>query len=201
MVKIGVLGGTFDPVHYGHLRSAEHVRVELKLAQVILVPAGQPYLKANRRITPARHRLAMLRLALPENRGLIVSAHDVTRSGPTYAVDTVRELLAGRESDAEVYFIMGWDSLEELPNWHRPERLVELCQLVAVPRPGSPRPEVKTLEKSVPGIGGRLHLLSGPEIDISASDIRLKVSRGEEIRGLVPDGVADYIEEQGLYRD
>ena len=198
-MKLGVLGGTFDPVHLGHTGMAGEAKKALGLDRVILVPAGQPTFKVNRKITPAEHRLQMLRLAVQGRPGLEVSSMEIDRPGPTYTVDTLAELRRRPGPQAEIYFILGWDSLSQLLDWHEPHRLIELSRLVAVPRPGSPRPDMKDLERKIPGISKNVIFLTGPNIDISATVIRDKVARGEKIGDLVPATVAEYVKKHKLY--
>ena len=198
-MKLGVLGGTFDPVHRGHLMMAEEARVRLGLARVLLIPAGRPMSKPGRRVTAARHRLAMVRLAADGLPWLEVSAMEVERPGPSYTVDTISALRTQYGPDVEVFFILGWDSLVQLPAWHEPDRLVSLCRLVAVPRPGQIQPDVGELERAIPGISERVVFLDRPCVDISASAIREAVGRGEPVDHLVPETVAGYIREHRLY--
>ncbi len=198
-MKIGVLGGTFDPVHRGHIMMAEKARDTLELSEVLLVPAGQPMLKVNNRITSAEHRLAMLRQAVAGRHDLKVSAVEIERPGPTYTVDTIAGLIERYGGRDEIYFILGWDSLEQLPEWREPARLISLCFLAAVPRPGWSRPDLKALEADVPGISERVVFLEKPQVDISASAIREMVAGGKSIDHLVPVPVADYIKEHKLY--
>lgn len=197
-MKRGVFGGTFDPIHNGHLAVAEEARRELGLEEVIFVPAGQPWFKDGTNVLPAEHRVKMVSLAVADRPYARISAVEVDRGGPTYSVDTVEELT--NLLDGELYFIMGWDSLPQLPQWRDPERLVQLCRLVAVPRPGYARPDVAAVERDVPGVAGRVVLLDRPEVDVSASEIRQRVRRGLSIDHLVPGPVAEYIAQQGLYR-
>lgn len=198
-MKIGVLGGTFDPVHNGHLIVAEEVRARLNLAEVIFVPAGQPWLKADRLISPVEHRLQMLRLALADQPHFKLSAMEIERAGPSYTIDTIAELQAKLSNGGELFFILGWDSLASLPQWREVSRLIEMCYLVVVPRPDSPRPNLKALEASIPGISQRVMLMEKLEIDISASVIRERVARGLSVRHLVPEPVNRYIKEHGIY--
>jgi len=198
-MNIGVLGGTFDPVHNGHLIVAEEVKTRLNLAEIIFVPAGQPWLKVDRPISPAEHRLQMLRLALADKSYFKRSTIEIERTGPSYTVDTITELRGQLGSEDELFFILGWDSLAELPQWREPSRLIKICYLVAVPRPGYPRPKLKTLEVIIRGLSQRVMLMKKPEIDISASAIRERVARGLSIRHLVPEPVNRYIKEHGLY--
>ena len=135
-MNIGVLGGTFDPIHNGHLVVAEEVRARLNLAEILFVPAGQPWLRINRPISSVEHRVAMVRLAITGKPYFKLSAVEIERPGPTYTVDTMVELQAQFGSGTDLFFILGWDSLVQLPEWKEPSRLITLCRLVAVPRPG-----------------------------------------------------------------
>jgi len=198
-MNIGVLGGTFDQVHNGHLVVAEVARERLNLAEVIFVPAGQPWLKADKLITPAKHRLEMLRLSLAGKSYFKISTMEIERAGPSYTIDTIIELRSKINAGDELFFILGQDNLAQLPQWREPSRLIQLCYLVAVPRPGSPRPNLKTLEASLPGISQRVMLMDEPQVDISASEIRERVGRGLSIRHLVPEPVNLYIKENRLY--
>lgn len=198
-MKIGVLGGTFDPVHRAHIMMAEEAKEALSLSEVLMVPAGQPMFKANDRITMADHRLAMLHLAVAGSPHIKVSTVEIERPGPSYTVDTIAGLREQQGDSDDIYFIIGWDSLEQFPEWREPARILSMCFLVAVPRPGWSRPDLQTLEDRVPGISGRVVFLEKPQVDISASDIREMVARGESIDHLVPGPVADYIKEHKLY--
>ena len=198
-MKIGVLGGTFDPVHRGHVMMAEEARDTLSLSEVLMVPAGHPMFKVNNKIAPAEHRLAMLRLAVAGKPHLRVSTIELERPGPSYTVDTIAALRERYGGGDEIYFILGWDSLEQLPEWYEPARLISKCFLAAVPRPGWTRPDLKTLEAGVPGISRRVVFLEKPRVDISALAIREKAARGESIARLVPATVADYIKKHKLY--
>jgi nicotinate-nucleotide adenylyltransferase len=198
-MKVGVLGGTFDPVHMGHLAIAEEARASLDLVEVILLPAGQPLLKPPRPITPAVHRLHMLRLAVADRPYFKVSAMEIERPGPSYTVDVIAELRVQYDIGDEIYFILGWDSLAQLPEWREPSRLIRMCYLVAVPRPGWQLPKLEALEASIPGISQRVVYLDKPCIDISATVIRERAARGLSLRHLVPGPVAEYIKKHKLY--
>lgn len=197
-MRVGILGGTFDPIHTGHIVIAEAVKNHLNLSEIVFVPAGQPWLKADRPISPAHHRLAMLRLAINDRPYFKISAAEIERAGPSYTVDTVDELR--RKINAELFFILGWDSLATLPRWRDASRLIRLCTLVAVHRPGYPRPDLKQMEKSVPGVSRRVVFMTEPCLDVSATDIRERVRQGLPLDDLVPAAVALYIKEHGLYR-
>jgi len=199
-MNIGVLGGTFDPVHLGHLIIAEEVAVQLKLEKVLFVPSGHPWLKEERVITPAEHRVGMLQLALALNPRFEISLVDVERDGPSYTVDTLADLRREYGESALFFFILGWDSLKDLPLWKEPDRIMGQCRLVAVGRPGSAKPKLSALEKALPGISQRVILLQKPLIGISSSEIRQRVAQGLSIKYLVPEAVDGYIKEKGLYR-
>ena len=199
-MDIGVLGGTFDPIHSGHLMMAEEARQRLRLARVLFVPAGQPWLKTDRAVAPGTHRVEMARRAIAGKAYFEVMTTEIDRPGPSYTVDTVDILQQELGPEASFFLLLGWDSLAELPRWKEPTRLVELCKLVAIPRPGYSPPDLVALESSIPGIAGSVLLLDVPPVDISSSDIRKHVAQGLSVRHLVPEEVAMYIEEQKLYQ-
>jgi nicotinate-nucleotide adenylyltransferase len=198
-MNIGILGGTFDPVHNGHLILADVAQKQLNLGVVLFIPAGQPWLKTERIITPAEHRLQMLRLALEDRPDFRISEIEIQRSGPTYSIDTINELKKGPYAEDELFFILGQDILMQLPQWHEAPDLIQLCYLLAAPRPGVKKPDLKALEAEIPGITQRVMLMKEPQVDISASDIRERVARGLSVRHLVPEPVNQYIKEHGLY--
>ena len=140
LVKVGVIGGTFDPPHLGHLAIAQHARRQLELHHVIFVPAGQPWLKMEMPVSPAVDRFEMVRLAIAPWPYFEISRIEIDRAGPSYTYDTIKALRAGLKRGVELFFILGWDSLTQLPRWHEAKRLVRLCRLAAVPRPGYVRP-------------------------------------------------------------
>jgi len=198
-MDIGVLGGTFDPIHNGHLVVAEEVRDQLKLSEVLFVPAGQPWLKPDSPIAVAEYRVQMVRLALAGKPYFKLSTLEIERGGPSYTVDTIAELQAQLGIGDELFFILGWENLVELPQWKEPARLVKMCRLVAVPRPGYPHPDLKALEAAIPGLSQRVIFLDRPQIDINASAIRSRVARGLSIEHFVPEAVDRYIHQHGLY--
>ncbi len=199
--SIGLIGGTFDPVHLGHLAIAAEARQELDLTEVIFIPAGQPYFKPLDYISPAKHRVNMLKLAISGKPYFKVSLIEIKRSGPTYTIDTIAKFKGQLKSGDEIFFIMGWDSLLTLYRWQQPERLISLCQIAAAPRPDYPNPDFNQLEKDLPGISERTVMLHNPLIDISASNIRQRVRQGLSINEMVPSTVAKYIKENRLYKD
>ena len=199
-MKLGVLGGTFDPIHNGHMAVADEVRKRLELDEILFIPTGQPWLKAEKPLTEAKYRTEMVRLAIADRSYYKLSTMEIDREGPSYTVDTMAELKNQCGNGSDLFFILGWDSLAELPEWREPGRIIRLCRLVAVPRPGYKRPDLKMLEKNIPGLTERVTVLDKPKVDISASDIRERVGRGQAIGGLVPEAVKRYIREKGLYR-
>jgi nicotinate-nucleotide adenylyltransferase len=197
--KVGVLGGTFDPIHLGHLIVAEEVRQKLGLHEVLFIPAGEPSLKEGKGVSEAEQRLEMAILATSSNPYLNVSTIEIERPGPSYSVDTVIELKAGLGAGARLYFIAGYDALSELHLWKDPRRLVETCQVVAVARPGHNKLDFRSLEYAIRGESESIMKVEVPQIDISSTDIRKRVARGLSIRYLVPESVEDYITANKLY--
>lgn len=197
-MRVGVLGGTFDPIHIGHLVAAEEVRAQLGLDRAVFVPAGLPPHKLSNDISPVDHRLAMVKLAIASNPYFTVSRVDIDHFGPCYTVDTIELLRAELGPDIKLYFIMGSDSLADIITWHRPERLIRLCRLAVVERPGY-RVDMEELERSLPGITSRVHFVNSPQLDISSTDIQRRVRQGLPIKYQVPEVVENYIYEHGLY--
>lgn len=200
LVDIGVLGGTFDPIHNGHLTVAEDAAFKLGLQRVLFVPAADPWLKKETSVTGAGHRLAMVQLAVAHKPHLGVSTVDLERPGPSYTEDTLADLRRQLGRDVQLFFILGTDALAEFRRWRHPERIVEMCTLVAARRAGALAVDVASIGRSVPGISGRLILLDNPVVDISSTDIRRRVASGLSITGLVPAAVEVYITEHHLYR-
>jgi nicotinate-nucleotide adenylyltransferase len=199
--KIGVLGGTFDPIHLGHLIMAEDIREKLGLGEVLFIPAGRPWLKLKEEkpISAADHRLAMVRLAVASNPHFKVSTMEIDRPGLSYSIDTILELKAELGAQVEIYFIVGPDALAEFPKWKEPAQLMGICQVVGIGRPKHTQVDLRKLERSVPGASQRIMLVAVPQIDISSTDIRRRVAQGLSIRYLVPEAVENYIAEHRLY--
>jgi len=199
-MNIGILGGTFDPVHMGHLVIAEEARVKLGLGEILFVPAGQPWFKVGQghTIAPVTHRLEMLRLAIADNPCFKLCTLEVERSGPSYSIDTIITL-RNQLGEQPLFFILGSDSLAGFHLWKEPDRLVKMCQLVIVPRSGLNLPELESLEPLIPGLTHSVIELVAPIIEISSSKIRQRIAQGLSIRYLVPDLVGKYIAEQKLY--
>lgn len=197
-MRLGVFGGTFDPVHYGHLVAAEEVRYRLRLDKVLFVPAGMPPHKLDHDITPTRHRLAMLELAIASNPGFALSRVDIDRHGPCYTVDTLALLHEEYGPGTELFFLMGMDSLADLLTWKEPERLIRLAWIVVVGRPGF-QADVDELDKVLPGAAERVCIVDTPLMEVSSSDIRQRVREGAPIRYQVPEAVEAYIRAHRLY--
>jgi nicotinate-nucleotide adenylyltransferase len=202
--SIGMLGGTFDPIHLGHLALARAARSNVGLDEIVFVPAARPPHKLGRPISPANDRLAMVELAVEGEPATSVSRIELDRSGPSYTVDTVAAMLdeaARSERDIDITVILSAESFADLLDWHAADRLVELATIAVAPRPGHPLPDPTTLADKLPGLIGRLIVIHDTLPDISASAIRARVAAGRPIDHLVPPRVAAYIEEHHLYRD
>ena len=196
-MNIGVIGGTFDPIHIGHLVVAEEARIKLGFKEVLFVPAGQPWLKLDRNITPAVHRVEMVRRAIADNTHFKLCTIEVERPGPSYTVDTLTMLQKQLGSEVNLFFILGRDTLAELPLWKEPEKLIQLCQLVVAPRLGAK--DLKNLETEMPGLLDQVIQLDMPVIGISSAEIRQRIAQGLSIRYLVPAEVEKYITKQKIY--
>ena len=196
--RVGLLGGTFDPVHLGHLILAETARDTLRLDCVYFVPAASPPHKKGRIEASAKDRLAMLELALSDNPDFQISHIDLNRAGPHYTSDMV--VLARQElgADTELWFLMGLDSLIDFPNWHEPERIRSLARLAAATRPGY-EIDFSPLEVKLPGISHEVTLLPMPGVSIASNNLRRRIQHGSSIRYLVPEAVRQYICEKQVY--
>ena len=201
--RIGILGGTFDPPHLGHLLISETARVALDLESVLFVPAGEPWLKSGQRITPASHRLRMVQLAVADNPHFCVSDCEVQRAGATYTVDTLRELRCAYPGDTAFYFIVGSDVLDQFHRWKEPDEILALCRLAVIERPGGPVDGIDTLSERFPDAvaSGAVESVAGPRVDFSATELRRILAAGQSVRYQVPDQVAEYIKHQELYRN
>jgi nicotinate-nucleotide adenylyltransferase len=196
--RIGVLGGTFDPVHNGHLHITRALREALALDRIIWVPAGRPPHKAGQIVSSDQDRLAMLTLALADSPDDEISTVDLDRPGPSYTADML-ELLQHQLGPARLVFLMGEDSLRDLPSWHDPERILRAAELAVAGRPGITA-DLEAVTQAIPAASRRIHLVPFPETAVSSSDIRRRVRAGESIADLVPPAVAGYIAAHGLYR-
>ena len=199
-MRVGVLGGTFDPVHNGHLIIAEEAQAKLGLAKVLFIPAGRPWFKDGENVSDMGWRLDMLKLAVNGNPSFEIDTMELEREGATYTIDTMEELRKRMGEDIELYFIIGIDALSELGRWKEPERLASICHFATMRRPGFTELDLEAMEREVPGVSGRVHVMDNVQVDISSSDIRERVEEGRSIRYLVPPAVREYIEKQELYR-
>jgi nicotinate-nucleotide adenylyltransferase len=189
-LRLGVFGGTFDPVHIGHLVLAEAAREQAKLDSVLFLPAGQPWRKPDREVTPMAHRLAMVSLAIAGNESFDVSTAELEREGPSYTAVTLTALRRDHPG-SELFFITGADALADMPNWRDPQRIVDLATILVAARGGeAPAPAVE---------GARVQVVRMPEIGVSSSDLRQRVAAGASIRYLVPEPVRAYIAAHSLY--
>lgn len=192
---VGLMGGTFDPVHVGHLAIAEEARDALGLERILFVPAGSPPHKTASEVTATDHRVAMVALAIGDNPAFELSRIEVDRPGPSYTVDTVEQLA----KDAAVTLILSAETFRELPTWHEPERLFAAAFVAIVPREGYPAPDPAWLSTTFPGREDRVRYLEGPRLGLSSTDIRARVAAGRSIRYLVPAAVEAYIAANHLY--
>lgn len=194
--KLGIMGGTFDPIHIGHLACAEMARDGCGLDEVLFVVAGNPHFKQGQELASAHARLAMVQEAIEGNDGFRVSAMEIERKGITYTADTLA-ILAKERPDAELSFIMGTDSLVTLPLWKDAESIADLARIICVSRPGSAIDD--DLLRRLEAMGFDVAFVEAPLLDVSSHEVRMRVSRGETIRYLVPDVVRAYIHAHGLY--
>jgi nicotinate-nucleotide adenylyltransferase len=190
--RIGIMGGTFDPIHHGHLVAASEVQARFQLDEVMFVPTGQPYEKG--RVSPAEDRYLMTVIATASNPRFHVSRADMDRDGPTYTVDTLRDMRAVYGQSAELYFITGADALSRIMSWKDALTMLRLAHFIGVTRPGFELSAANLPEESVT-------LVEVPAMAISSSDCRQRVAAGLPVWYLVPDGVVQYINKRGLYRD
>ena len=190
-MKLGIFGGTFNPIHWGHLLIAEAAAEALELDRIIFIPCATPPHKQPRVLADARHRLRMVKLAIQGNPRFGCSDIEIRRGGPSYSVETLRQLRHAMPH-ARFYFLIGADSLRELPKWREAPALARLCEFICVARPGKRKPRTRLR-------GLRVQELPGHPADISSSDIRVRLARGASVRYLVPEVVRRYIEKKRLY--
>ena len=191
------MGGTFDPIHYGHLVTAEEALWQFDLDEVVFVPTGQPWMKADRAVSPAEDRYLMTVVATASNGRFSVSRREVDRRGTTYTVHTLREIREAEGEDVDLFFITGADAMLEILHWKDPEDVLSQAHFIAATRPGY---EIARFEKEAPTSHPNVSVMDIPALAISSSDIRRRVAEGEPIRYLVPEGVKNYIEKSHLYR-
>lgn len=193
--SIAIMGGTFDPIHYGHLVAAEAVRQELDVEKVIFIPSGRPPHKKNKQIANNEHRYLMTVLATVDNPYFEASRIEIDRPGTTYTVDTIREIRQNCSEACKIYFITGADATAEILNWKNPEELFSMCEFVAVTRPGYDKTKAETEKK----FEGKIKYLEVPALSISSTDIRNRVLADKSIKYLVPESVEEYIRKFSLY--
>ncbi len=198
--RLGLLGGTFDPVHVGHLIVAEALAYRLNIDHVVFLPAANPPHKSGQALAPAEARLEMIRRSIAKESGFSVSQIDLKRPGPSYTADMLTNIHARVEPHTALYFLMGMDSFRDFPSWYQPQVIAELARLGVARRPGVDVSMID-VERQVPETRGKIEIINVPLIDISSSNIRDRVRTNRSYRFHVTPGVADYIEEHGLYRE
>ena len=197
---IGILGGTFDPPHYGHLLIAEQIRIMYKLKKIVFVPNGKPPHKSEEYVSEPRHRFMMTVMATLDNRGFEVSYLEVASKKPSYTVDLLERIR--NENKEDLFFIIGSDALYDIQAWKEPERLMQLCKMIAVERPGYPLSGLnRKLGELYERNKDRLIAANVYTVNLSASDIRQRVQKNQPIRYMVPELVLDYIKKEDLYKN
>ena len=198
-MRIGILGGTFDPVHLGHLSIAKAAKDQVGLERVLFIPAGQPRLKQAAPAASVDHRVEMVRLAIAGNPRFQLCDTEAHRPGPTYSVDTLEELTLTLGPKTDLYSILGIDVLGQFDQWKNPERVLELCRLLVLDRPGEKSFEWADFYRRVPQAEGRVQIVTANLVNVSGTESRRRAAAGEPLSGQVPDAVAEYIRKQGLY--
>ena len=198
-MKVGILGGTFDPVHLGHLSIARAAMDQAGLERVLFIPAGNPRLKQAEPVASVDHRMEMVRLAIEGDSRFRLCGTEAHRPGPTYSVDTLEELSVTLGPGTDLYFILGLDVLGQFDRWKDPERVLAFCRLLVLDRPGEPVFDWTGFYGRVPQAEGRVQIVTAPPVDVSGTESRRRAAAGEPLAGQVPAVVADYIHEQGLY--
>ncbi len=198
MQRIGIIGGTFDPIHYGHLAIAEEARWALDLTQVYFVPAAQQPLKAHNPVATSQQRLEMVRRACANHAAFVPSELELRRKPPSFTIDTLLEMHQTFGEQTELWFILGWDSLNEITKWTAAAQIVALAHLVAVMRHGF-EVDLALLEAQIPGLSARTKVLAGPSLDISSKNLRERLANNRPVRYQIPDLVLDYIVNQQIY--
>ena len=196
--RLAIMGGTFDPIHFGHLLIAEQAREAMELDMVVFVPNGRPVFEKPHEVTSAEERFRLCSLAIAGNSRFSLSRAEIDRPGPSFAVDTVQEFRKLYPNLDALFFITGADAVLDILGWHEYARLIDQCEFIAATRPGFKLDRLNELGSET--LRGRIHFLTIPGLDISSTDIRARVTRGHSIRYLTPDPVVRRIDEVGLYR-
>lgn len=195
--RLGVMGGTFDPIHYGHLVTAEEALEQFRLDEVVFVPTGQPWMKEHEVVSSSEDRYLMTVIATASNPKFSVSRVEVDREGATYTVDTLRSLREEQGAGTDLFFISGADAILEILHWREPQELFELAHFIAATRPGY---DLAHFEEDATSLRSEVSVMHVPALAISSTDIRARIADGHPIRYLVPEGVKSYVEKAGLYR-
>jgi nicotinate-nucleotide adenylyltransferase len=195
--RLGVMGGTFDPIHHGHLVTAEEGLWQYRLDAVVFVPTGQPWMKEERKVTPAEHRFLMTVIATSSNPRFTVSRADIEREGPTYTRDTLHAISDEFGTEADLFFITGADAVLEIFQWKDPQEILEMASVIAATRPGY---DIARFDAEARTSHPNISVMDVPALAISSTDIRRRVREGSSVRYLVPEGVHTYIDKWGLYR-
>ncbi len=201
--RIGLYGGSFDPIHFGHLIAARAIGEQLDLARIVLIPSGQPPHKAPGQVSDGAHRLAMTRAAVEGDTSFEVSDLEMHRAGPSYTLHTIKAFREQVGVEAKMFWIIGADSLPELPTWYRITELVRIVTIVTAVRPGWQPPDLAVLAAAIGEVPARQlmsNCCSTPPIGISATDIRARIAAGRSVRYLLPEAVVSYIQQQALYK-
>ena len=198
--RVGIFGGTFDPIHIGHLIVAETIMDEFHLDKVVFIPAAVPPHKLDKQISPAKHRYMMTMLATCSNPRFQVSDMEMHRQGPSYSRDTLAQLIEEHGRDTEFHFIVGADSVENLHTWNRIDELLTMCHFIGASRPGC-MPDMEKIAQRFGPLAEKIHCLETPELEISSTEIRHRVGQKRTIRYIVPETVEQYIYKEKLYLD
>lgn len=199
--RLGIMGGTFDPIHMGHLVCAEQARDALKLDGILFLPAGNPVFKKHIRVTSAHHRVAMCKMAVQDNPHFDVSTIEVDRGGDTYTVDTLQALRDHFPKNVKLYFIAGADAIATLPQWREAAQLARLASFVGLNRPRSANLQTSNIMQSLRAAGFRTLFVEAPLFELSSSDIRKRILGERSVKYLIPPSVLEYINSVGLYKD
>ena len=195
--RLGVMGGTFDPIHYGHLVTAEEALVQFRLDEVVFVPTGSPWMKEHERVSPPEDRYLMTVIATASNPKFSVSRIEMEREGPTYTIDTLRSLRDEHGAGTDLFFITGADAILEILQWREPQEIFELAHFIAATRPGY---DLAHFDEAAAAVNPKVSVMQIPALAISSTDIRRRVADGRPLRYLVPEGVKSYVEKAELYR-